>query len=178
MDIPKPRASAPMQGRSLPPAPMPDKPGLPREESGEEGRKTERRMDGPAEGGIRPAFVEAMKLGDLRKYPPLFIKLDKYGEMVSNMDKLKATALTLRDALDALDDVEKELRNGLAITQKALDNFNMVVAALDTKLLRVDRDDSEAPERKAAPREVDSYIKDVYDQVERIKGELRGISRE
>jgi hypothetical protein len=129
---------------------------------------------------IKPASTDALKLSEGKKYPPLFIKLDKYGEVVDSIQKLKSTALGLRDALDALDDVEKELRNGLSITQKALDSFNTVLTTLDSRLLKVEHMDEPRPsgEAKAARREVNAYIRDVYDQIEKIKGELKSIPTE
>ena len=69
--------------------------------------------------------------------PPLFIKIDKYRELVQSIKDLRSHALSLRDALDALTDIEKELRNGINITQSSLDRFNSIIASLDSRLLSV-----------------------------------------
>lgn len=104
--------------------------------------------------------------------PPVFIKIDKYTEIVKNLGNLKSYALSLRDALDAIADIEKELTTGITIAHKALDDFNTIIAVLDSKLLRAsaikDMDVS-------APGDVDKYIKGIYDQMERIKSELKAI---
>ena len=109
--------------------------------------------------------------------PPLFIKVDKYGEVVKNVQRLKSFALGLRDALDALADIEKELSTGLTIANRALDNFNSTISILDSKLLRVaatgiDKTDVNIPD------ELDDYIKNVYEQMNKLKHELKTISQE
>jgi hypothetical protein len=106
--------------------------------------------------------------------PPLFIKIDKYRELVQNIKELRSNALNLRDALDALTDIEKELRNGIAITQSSLDRFNSIISTLDSKLLKVGAEE----EIVEVPREMDNYVKDLYDHVERIKHDLRTIKEE
>lgn len=109
---------------------------------------------------------------DIHGSPPVFIKIDKYTDIVKNLSKLKSYAMSLRDALDALADIEKELTTGISIAHKALDDFNTIIAVLDSKLLRAsaikDMDVS-------APGDVDKYIKGIYDQMERIKSELKSI---
>ena len=165
VDIPRPPKPF-AEKKDLPSPPVPEKT--------PERPKAEERKE------IKPAYIEALKLSEGKKYPPLFIKLDKYGDVVESIQKLKSTALSLRDALDALDDVEKELRNGLSITQKALDSFNTVLTMLDSKLLKVEHVDDHrlSGEAKSTRGEVNAYIKDVYDQIEKIKGELKAISTE
>jgi hypothetical protein len=108
--------------------------------------------------------------------PPLFIKIDKYSEVVKNMHKLKSYSLGLRDALDALADIEKELSTGLTIANRALDNFNTIISLLDAKLLRMSGVDV-GMRKEDVPEELDDYIRQVYNQMEKVKHELKTISR-
>ncbi len=120
----------------------------------------------------REAYEAAEEAADVSSSPPVFIKIDKYAEMVRQIRKLKSYAMNLRDALDALNDIEKEISTGIAISHKALDDFNNVITMLDSRLSRttsikeVESSDNE---------EIDNYIKGIYDQMERIKGELSNI---
>jgi hypothetical protein len=112
--------------------------------------------------------------GQMEQIPPLFIKIDKYGEVVKNIQRLKSFALGLRDAIDALSDIEKELSTGLSIANRALDNFNTTISLLDAKLLRVagtNLTDAEVD----VPDELDSYVKNIYDQMNKLKHELKSI---
>jgi len=110
------------------------------------------------------------------KYPPLFIRIDKYKELIQNLQRLKSYALSLRDALDALNDIEKELRTGIDLTQKALDDFNAIISVMDAKLIRL-AGGEEGEIEGETPEHMDEYIKGVYDQISKIKDELRTISQ-
>lgn len=107
--------------------------------------------------------------------PPLFIKIDRYNELARNISELKSHALSVRDALDALNDIEKEIKNAIDITQIGLDNVTSTIALIDTKLLKIGRDDSE--EVMEIPREMDDYMKSLYDNMERIRHELHASRR-
>jgi len=108
------------------------------------------------------------------KGPPLFIKIDKYKDVVNSLHALKSYALSLRDALDALADIEKELQHGLSITHKALDKFNTTITTLDVKITRSSPDEVEAPPLDTT--EMDDYVKQLHDQMEKIKQDLQKVS--
>ena len=108
-------------------------------------------------------------------YPPVFIKIDKYKDIIQNIQRLKTYALSLRDALDALNDIEKELKTGIQITQRALDDFNNIIGMLDSKLIRM-AGGEEGDIEGQVPEHMDDYIKGVYDQISKIRDELRTIS--
>jgi hypothetical protein len=102
--------------------------------------------------------------------PQLFIKLDKYRDIVRNIQDLKSYALSLRDAVDALSDIEKEMKNAIDLANKTLDKFNTMISAIDARFSRPN--EGEVPE---TPHDMDNYIKDMYDQLEKIRHELRTI---
>jgi hypothetical protein len=109
---------------------------------------------------------------DIHGSPPVFIKIDKYSDIVKNLSRLKAYSMSLRDALDALADIEKELTTGISIAHKALDDFNTIISMLDSRLLRA----SSIKELEASgPEEMDKYIKGIYNQMDKIKEELKEI---
>lgn len=105
--------------------------------------------------------------------PPLFVKVDKYEDVIKNLQELRSYSLNLRDALDALADIEKELKVGMDIAHKALDKVNSILSSLDAKLLRTGSINIE--DELKAPREVEGYIKNVYGQIEKLKSELKAI---
>ena len=125
---------------------------------------------------IQPAGRDAESPGQEGPYPPLFIKIEKYKDIIQNLQRLKSYALSLRDALDALNDIEKELKTGIELTQRALDDFNAIIAVLDSKLIRLSGGD-ESEFEGDVPEHMDDYIKGVYDQISKIRDELRTISQ-
>lgn len=114
--------------------------------------------------------------------PPLFIKVEKYRDVIQNLEKLRSYSLSLRDALDALSDLEKELQTGLAVCHRALDNFNNIISMLDAKLSRAqikerELETVETEMRVETPREIEEFVSGLHKQMERIKQDLRTVSR-
>jgi len=105
--------------------------------------------------------------------PPLFVKVDKYDEVIKDVQELRSHSLSLRDALDALADIEKELKVGMEVAHKALDKVNSILSSLDASLLRPGNVTLE--DKTKAPKEVEGYIKNVYGQIEKLKSDLRAI---
>ena len=113
--------------------------------------------------------------------PPLFIKVEKYREVIQSIQQLRSYALSLRDARDALSDIEKELATGLEITHRALDKFNNVLSLLDVKLSKAHFKGKEIEDIKREIKtqgagEIEDYVKNLYNQMEKIRDELKTIS--
>jgi hypothetical protein len=115
--------------------------------------------------------------------PPLFIKIDKYREVVRNLMEIKSFVLNLRDALDVMDDIQREISNGVNIAKKTLDELNMLLSNMDSYLVKPEAMehamDNEPFEQKQVPRqseELDNYVKDVYGQLEKLKTQLKSLS--
>lgn len=103
--------------------------------------------------------------------PPVFIKLEKYREVVDQLHSLKTFALSLRDALDALSDIEKELSQGISLTHRALDKFNSTIAALDSKITRLPPSDLEEAEPEA--RELRGFVEELNEKRQRLRDDLQ-----
>ncbi len=108
--------------------------------------------------------------------PPVFVKVDRYKELLEDIQKLRSYTLGLRDALDAMAEIEKEFKTAMGLTNKVLDKVSLLISSLDMKLLRKSgADDSHLPPVKP-PEDVEDYVKGIYDQVEKLKGELQSLS--
>jgi hypothetical protein len=123
----------------------------------------------PAPAKMPPAPVQKAQKAAA---PPLFIKIDKYRDVLKTVQELKSFSVGLRDAMDALAEVEHELKVGMEIANKALDRFNTLLSLLDSKLIRIEGIEEADVQ---TPKEIDDYVKGLYDQIERIKHELRTI---
>lgn len=158
----RPPAMAPP--RDNPPRPAPRAPSKPRRE-----------ME------MRPISVSGG--GDS---PPLFIKIEKYREVVRHLVEVKTYMLNLRDALDVIADVNREIENGIDIARKTLDELNVTVTNLDSFIVRPESieditesfegEGGERGQSYAKSRELEGYVKDVYGQLEKLKGQLKNIS--
>jgi hypothetical protein len=122
----------------------------------------------------KPAF--AVQKPGASMSPPVFVKVERYRELLEDIQKLRSYSLGLRDAIDAMSEIEKEFKTAMDLTNKVLDKVNIIISSLDMKLLRktgISHD--EAPSVKP-PEEVETYLKGIYDQVDKLKTELQTLS--
>lgn len=115
------------------------------------------------------------------KSPPLFIKVDKYRSIIKNIRDLKSQLLNLRDALDVLDDIQKELSNGVQVAHGTIDELNTLISNLDSFFLKpqgvephMDEEDIPGSVR-LKQGDVDNYMRDVHGQLERLRAQLRAM---
>jgi len=108
--------------------------------------------------------------------PPVFVKVDRYRELLENVQQMRSYALGLRDALDAMADIEKEFKTAMSITAKALDKLNLVISTIDMKLLRTSSSPADSSESVKPPAEIEDQVRGIYEQIEKLKGELRTVS--
>ena len=159
----------PPVSKPLPPPPPVHEQAKPQAEGIDMGKLSQNK---PAKPAPAPDGAQAVEEASS---PPLFIKIDKYKDVVRQIHDLRSTALTLRDALDALFDMEKELKEGLNIAQKTLDRFNATLLSLDSSLVKSKGFSSDAGDDS---RELEEYIRNVYKQVERLRNDMKAISSE
>jgi hypothetical protein len=110
------------------------------------------------------------------KGPPVFIKVDRFKELLGDIQQLRSYSLGLRDALDAMSEIEKEFKTAMNLTNKVLDKVNMLLTSIDMKLLKKG---GETPAEAMAikpPPEIEHYVKGIYEQIERLKGELSSLA--
>ena len=111
------------------------------------------------------------------RIPPVFIKVDRYGEVLEDIQKLRSYSLGLRDALDAMAEIEKEFKVAMSLTNKVLDKVNMLLSSIDMKLLKKGGEVPVGGEPSVKPPpEIESYVKGIYDQIDKLKNELSAIS--
>ncbi len=85
------------------------------------------------------------------KAPPLFIKVDRYQDITGIIDRLKLQATHLRDAIDAMQELQRELNTGLELAAQALDRFAETVTAMDNKLVRFSTTTDGVPDHADLP---------------------------
>jgi Mg2+ and Co2+ transporter CorA len=107
--------------------------------------------------------------------PPVFVKIDRYKDLLEDIQKLRSYSLGLRDAIDAMADIEKEFKTAMNLTNKVLDKVNILVSSIDMKLLQKHGSSAVLSTIKP-PEDVENYVKGIYDQIEKLKTELKSLS--
>ncbi len=133
-----------------------------------------------------PEVPKVVKYSSKKPSPPLFIKIDRYKGIVKDIHHLKSYVLSLRDALDVMEELEKQITNGLNMAQKALDELNLSLSSLDALFLKhqvmeeIEKEfehKKEETKAKDVPTEKDleDYVKGVYEELEKLKSQLKTI---
>jgi hypothetical protein len=107
--------------------------------------------------------------------PPVFVKIERYRELLEDVQKLRSYSLGLRDALDAMGEIEKELKTAMSLTNKVLDKVNIIISSLDMKLLQRTGGGPTHLGTVKPPEDVEGYVKGIYEQIEKLKAELQSL---
>ena len=108
--------------------------------------------------------------------PPVFVKVDRYKELLDDVAKMRSYSLGMRDALDVMSELEKEFKTAMSLTNKVMDKLNILLSSIDMKLTRKG---SETPEESMSikpPPEIEQYVKGIYEQIDKLKTELQSLS--
>jgi predicted nucleic acid-binding Zn-ribbon protein len=103
-----------------------------------------------------------------RAGPALFIKIEKYDSVVENLNKFKDYAKDLKTKLNLLENVHRQLQSTIDDIQKLLDSINLTITNLNSLLYR-------PVEQVSQTSELESYAKDFYKQIEKIRSDLKTI---
>ncbi len=150
----------------------------------------------PGQGSPEEGYQPPAKLPEIKKTlkpvprampaqsPPIFIKVEKYREIIKGMRDLRSYILNLRDTLDVLVDMQRELANGIEIAQKTLDELGTILSGLDSLFIKPagmegrqgeyggkedwDNDDGSSG--------VQTSMQDVYGHLEKLRAQLKAIS--
>jgi hypothetical protein len=112
--------------------------------------------------------------------PPLFIKVTKYRDILQHINNLKSYILGLRDTMDALREIQSELNKAIGLSNRTLDHINSMVGAIDSRMTAIGEPEEmlDMPGQAGPPADIEAYIKDLYNHMEKIKSELKTISPE
>lgn len=105
--------------------------------------------------------------------PPLFVKVDKYNDIIQNLQKLKLQTTGLRKTLDSLTEVERKLHRGLEASYRTLDALTTIVSLIMDKLSQKQVPQySDIQKRIKTESVIEGYFKNVNKELEKIKTEL------
>ena len=115
--------------------------------------------------------------------PPIFIKVEKYKDIIKGIRDLRSYILNLRDTLDVLVDMQRELANGIEIAHKTLDELSTILSNLDSFFMKPqgaegrlgDFEEREDLEERDID-EVHTSMSDVYGHLEKLRAQLKAIS--
>jgi DNA-binding transcriptional MerR regulator len=152
---------------------MLSKEGFSHEEIGKafsESFKTEPKIE-PAQPEVKPKPKEPEK----PMFAPLFVKIDRYRQILNSLSYLKNTMVMLKNSFYTLSELKRLEEDNLKMIQDTIEKINEKLLSLDSEFLRPSEFREEIGEIRSA-EDLSGVLADLKSQVEQLKSELQSLS--
>jgi hypothetical protein len=111
-----------------------------------------------------------------RTAAPIFVKLDKYRDILVSLGHLKATVVALKNSMEMLQELDEARMQTAEVMQKAMENIDNRIAALDQELVKPKgfREISRSPDYDEVEN-VEATIADLKGQIEQLRSEIEQV---
>lgn len=130
----------------------------------------------PTEIKVEPEKVEVKE--EIEEKPvlaPLFVKIDRYRNILNTITHLKTTLLMIKNSFAALNELEKVRTENMKLIQDAMERVEKRILNLDTELIRPMGLHEEIPEYGDV-QTISATIADLRGQIGQLKEELETIA--
>ena len=107
---------------------------------------------------------------------PLFVKLDKYKQILDTLKELRAIIGSIKSSFSTLKEVEGLLKENLKIAEKTIQNFERKFSSLNSCFLKPASYEEETEELFEV-KDLESSISQLKSQIEELKTELQSVSK-
>ncbi len=107
-----------------------------------------------------------------KRAAPLFVKLDKYKDILQTMDEMKKFVKGLKDTFNLLNEIEDLKRNAFDIIRTTIQHIEKNLIEVDAEMLRPGAVDMEVEQSGKEISHVEDSVKDLQKQLEMLKREL------
>ena len=118
----------------------------------------------PVTGPERPAFA------------PLFVKIEKYRNVLRSINDLKTTIIMLKNALTVQRQIEGLRDENRKFLELAINKIDRKIVSLDTEFLKPRGFEEEFPPATYETAGVEGVVDDLKKQIEGLKSELKTIT--
>ncbi|MDD5417045.1 MAG: hypothetical protein PHU12_03655 [Candidatus Aenigmarchaeota archaeon] len=115
--------------------------------------------------------IDMPSIAEPKNFAPLFIKVDKYKEVLQKIQKLKTILSSLNSLARLETELEKIAEDIENVEKKNLDEFSSIIAQLDQELVRPQ---SFEPYIKNQPV-TDGYIKELETDINAMKSRTQNL---
>ncbi|MEM5875269.1 MAG: hypothetical protein QXW01_00425 [Candidatus Aenigmatarchaeota archaeon] len=103
---------------------------------------------------------------------PLFVKIDKYRNIVSSLMQIKTYLITLKNTIVAIEQLERARVESLSALSKTIEKINEKITELENNLVKPIGFSFGVPETVEELSTVHSAISSLKSQIEELKAEL------
>lgn len=110
--------------------------------------------------------------------PPLFVKVEKYNEILKHLEELDSHINNFREVLNELNKSEEELKKRLNLTEQTLEKIAETLFILNTKIRPGGKVPKKIPEHVShedllkEAEDLEDYLKTMREAMEKIKNEI------
>lgn len=119
-----------------------------------------------------PQPQEPMVKEERPAYAPLFVKIDRYRNVLNALGQLKTSVIMIRNSFSTLNELEKARYETLKLIEDAVGKLESKLSALDAELLRPAGQHMEASPEYQDVQTVHATVADLKGQIEQLKSEL------
>jgi hypothetical protein len=109
-------------------------------------------------------------------FAPLFVKLEKYRNVLDSISDLKTTIIMLKNALAVQRQIEGLRDENRKFLELAIDKIDKKIFSLDTEFLRPKGFEEEFPPANYETEGLEGVVDDLKKQIEGLKSELKTIA--
>jgi hypothetical protein len=109
-------------------------------------------------------------------FAPLFVKLEKYRNVLDSMSDLKTTIIMLKNSLIIQRQIEGLRDENRKFVELAIDKIDKKIVSLDTEFLRPKGFEEEFPTATYETEGLEGVVDDLKKQIEGLKSELKAIT--
>ena len=118
-----------------------------------------------------PIEEEEPEIKKETQFAPLFIKLDRYKNILHQVSELKMTMLTVKNTLAVITEMDKLKAESMKMIQDAVERVDKKLAALDTELIKPSGYHDMVPQQ-IARESLQSELDELKGQIEALRFEM------
>ena len=107
-------------------------------------------------------------------YAPLFVKIDRYRNILTSLGGIKSTIGIVRNSFAALNELDKARTQTMGVIQSALEKIEKKLGSLDNELIRPTGFQTQpSPDEYQDVHNVEATVADLKGQIQQLKSELQ-----
>lgn len=120
--------------------------------------------------------IELEKPPERPKFAPLFIKVDRYNEVLKNIESVKEVLLNIRDLLNLTQQLDKIKTESQLLLQKNIQEIARIVSELDKEFVRPKGlGIEEIIKRPIETERVEEYVSELQRELEGLRSRLQRV---
>jgi len=120
---------------------------------------------------VKPEEVEVKKPA----FAPLFVKLDRYRQILYLLNELRTTMVAIKNAFSILAEVDRLREENSKLIKSAIDKVDKRLTSLDSEFLRPSGFEEEFPSETYSAESLEGVVGDLKGQVDQLKTELESM---